>query len=88
MKKLINKILFWYYRNGITQMAGAFYDSEMQPKVVDAQTLNRLTKQWGWAGNKVRQVHYLCIHFGIIEQCNHPLFKKRIAYRLVKEMRS
>lgn len=82
LTRLRNKFLFWYYRKEIVQLIAAFYDKNEKPRIIEAIELNKIVKDWGWSNDKAQRVHFLCTYFGFIQQCNHPLFKKRIAYKL------
>lgn len=85
MKKLINKLLFKWYSKEIVYFIAAFYDNLDKERVVDSGMLNTHCSALGWSGDKMRRVHYLCEYFGLVEQCKHPLFNKRLAYRLRKD---
>lgn len=85
MNKLINKFLFWWHREAITEFIDFFFLSDMQTRVMPADKLNIELLEKKWSADKTRRVIYLVMYFGIVEECNHPHFKKRLCYRLTKK---
>lgn len=87
MEKIINRLLFWWYGAAIAEFIGYFFDRDGNPRIMASDHLDADLRADKWKAGKVRRVLHLCLYFGLVEQCKHPLFTKRIAFRLTEGIR-